>query len=283
MSIQYTNGKFHIDGLVSVDWNRAVKGFETHTHDFIELVYVLKGRCLHTVDGIDYPMTRGEMLLINYNSTHSFVCESEIEYVNILIKPEMVCNSLSGSENAFALLELEDYEAFRYIVHKDNCLIRFEGNERKDLEVLIHYLISECDAARPGSELALRSGFNMLLISVFRKMSLPIRGHCEGIDEKLLEYIKQHCTESLTLDKLANRCGYNPSYFSRLFKRTTGSTLTEYLSACRIEKACFLLSNTDLTVERIIGECGFSNRTKFFSEFTCRTGSTPLGYRKIQK
>ncbi len=280
MSVLFSDGKYFIDGLAAVVLNKAADGITPHTHDFIELVYVLHGRCMQTVDEVDYPMSRGDMLLINYNSTHSFVCESDLEYVNILIKPEMVCGSLSGSENAFVLLELEDYEAFRSIVNRDNCLIHFEGNERKELEMLIHYLLEESNSGKAGADFALRSGFNLLLISVFRKMSLSIRSDLEGIDERLLEYIKTNCAQALSLENLAKRCGYNTCYFSRLFKRLVGVTFTEYLCSCRIDKACRLLRETDLTVERVIAECGFSNRTKFFSDFVKKIGMTPLNYRK---
>lgn len=283
MSILFSNGKYFIDGLAAVVLNKGSLGSEPHTHDFIELVYVLRDRCMQTVDGVDYPMSHGDMLLINYHSVHSFDGEDGLEYVNILIKPAMVCGSLSGTENAFALLELEDYEAFRSIVNRDNCLMHFEGNERKELEMLIHYLLTESHETRAGGEFALRSGFNLLLIAVFRKMSLAMRTEPAGVDDRLLDYIKTNCGQPLTLDFLAGRCGYNPCYFSRLFKRTTGHTLSEYLCSCRIEKACKLLSDSDLTVERIIGECGFSNRTKFFGEFTRRMGVTPLVYRKNLK
>ncbi|MBQ6947372.1 MAG: helix-turn-helix domain-containing protein [Clostridia bacterium] len=280
MSINYNNGKYSIDGLATVVLNKVSSGIGPHTHDFIELVYVLRGRSMHTVDNVDYPMSHGDMLLVNYHSTHSYTCEEGLEYVNILIKPEMVCGTLSGTENAFALLEMEDYEEFRSIVNPENCLMHFEGNERKELETLICFLLKEISEDKAGGEFALRSGFNLLLISVFRKMSLTMRTESDGVDEKLLEYIKSNCSQPLTLDFLAGRCGYNPCYFSRLFKRTTGQTLTEYLYVCRIEKACKLLLESDLTVERIIGECGFSNRTKFFGEFTKRMGATPLAYRK---
>ncbi len=280
MSIRYSNGKYHIDGLVAIELNKSRGTLEEHTHDFIELVYVLRGRALQTVDGADYPTAHGDMLMINYHSTHSFTCDGELEYINILIKPEMVSESLSGRENAFALLELDDYEDFRHVVNEHNRLIRFEGTDRKNLEILIRRLYSENKFPSSGSDLMLRSGLNMLLISLFRKMSLPMKKHAGGIDGELLGYIKMHLDEQLTLEKLARRSGYNSCYFSRLFKRKTGVTLTEYLSACRIECACELLEQTDLPVERIIGEVGFSNRTKFFSEFTKRIGVKPLAYRK---
>ena len=126
----------------------------------------------------------------------------------------------------------------------------------------------------------LRSGLNMLLIQVFRKMALPMRRSDTGIDRALLDYIQDNCHQRISLEEVAEECGYDPSYFSRLFKRSTGKTFTAYIADCRMRKACTLLENTTRSVDGVIVECGFTDRTKFFRQFTQCTGLTPLKYRK---
>ena len=280
--LQYDGKKYYIDSPVMIEKIKSGECFEPHTHDFIELVYVRSGKCIHAINGTEYPCGRGDMLLINYHQTHSITCGAPIEYVNILIKPEFINEALRGSENAFALLQLSDFDALGQMVDEKNCMVHFDSAERPWLESHIDLLYEEQQRQDAAGALAIRSGLNMLLIKMFRKMSLPIR-HFSGISDEGLGYIRDHLDQPLTLEQLSSRCGYNPSYFSRLFKHYTGQTLTEYLACCRMERACRLLTETDLSVERIIAQVGFSNRTKFFREFAAVTGMTPLTYRKNEK
>ncbi len=280
--LQYDGKKYYIDSPVMIEKIKSGENFAAHTHDFIELVYVRSGKCTQQVNGTQYPCSRGDMLLINYNQTHSISCGGPFEYINILIKPELIDEALRGSENAFALLQLSDFDALGQMVDENNRLVHFDSTERPWLESHIDLLYDEQNRQDVGSALAIKSGLNMLLIKMFRKMSLPIR-HFSGINDEVLGFIKDHLDQPITLEMLSSRCGYNPSYFSRLFKHYTGQTLTDYLAACRMERACRLLRETDHSVESIIALVGFSNRTKFFKEFALAMGMTPLAYRKNVK
>lgn len=278
IEITRKSDKFYMDGSFFARRNAAHKS-HAHTHDFIEIVYVIKGKSTHTVNGKQYPLGAGEMLLMNYHCTHSFESVTGFEYADILIKPEFVCESLGGIENAFSLLTVKDFEAFSDTVHAENCRVTFSGQERVLIEHTIDLMCAELPTSNPGAELLARSALNILLTLLFRKMSLPMNDG-GGINEQLLSYIKENCAAHITLEGLAEKCFYNSAYFSRLFKSYTGMTFTEYLTECRMERAMMLLRQTELPVEAIIGECGYSNRTKFFGDFARTVGCTPLKYKK---
>lgn len=280
--LKLENGKYYIDEPAVIKKVSTAKSSPTHTHSFIELTYILKGKCVHIVDGITYPAAHGDMVIINFGQSHSLICGDETVYINILIKPELFNESIKDSENAFSLLALEDFEDFKNSVNPQNCFISFEKGERVKIESIIDCLLSE-NEKDPGSTLMMRSGFNMLFIYLFRKMSLAMQSGFKSVDKKLLQYLKDNCSENLSAESVAGMCGYNASYFSRLFKACSKKTFTEYITECRIEKACKLLDSSDLSVEQIISESGFANRTNFFKIFKSATGMTPLYYRKSKK
>ena len=210
---------------------------------------------------------------------HSIPSGSNAEYINIMIKPEFIDLSLKGSENAFSILALSNFKAFSDTVNPEHRVINFSGKEREKTEELLERVDDELRENSPGSEFIIRNCINILLTTLFRKMELPMKEN--SIDIKTLpDYVKNNCTSSLSIEKLASEYGYNPAYFSRLFKRLTGKTFTEYLSHCRVEYACKLLLEGNLAVEDIIYESGFSNRTKFFRDFSRITGLSPLNYKK---
>jgi corrinoid protein of di/trimethylamine methyltransferase len=69
------------------------------------------------------------------------------------------------------------------------------------------------------------------------------------------------------------------SHLSRLFKRFTGETFTEYLKNVRLTHACSLLRETDLTVDEIAKQCGLRDLPSFYRAFNSYKGMTPNQYR----
>jgi two-component system response regulator YesN len=95
------------------------------------------------------------------------------------------------------------------------------------------------------------------------------------------EYIEANYMNNITLEDVGNHIGFNPSYFSSIFKKETGSSFVEYLSKIRIEKAKVLLKESDLRVQDICLMVGYSD-VKYFSKlFVKYTGLKPKDYRKI--
>lgn len=274
--------KYYIDeGIYIGKYETAVPTL-VHTHDFLEITYIFKGRCLHHIDGVTYPVGAGEALFINYGSTHAFETIGELTYADIIIKPEFVDENLKGVENAFALLELDGFKEFSKTVDRNDRLMRFSPSERKRIESLILLAKEEQDKDNAGKELILRSVLNTLLTLVFRKMALPMKRE-SGIGDELLKFIKEHCTDQITLEEIARKNHYSPAYFSRLFKKQTGCTFREYLIKCRIDVACKLLKETEFNVNDVAIESGFSDRTKFYKVFYEKMGVTPKKYRKQTK
>ena len=285
MSLFEKDNKFFISDsayVFSVNDEKNIS-FPEHRHDFVEMVYMLKGKCTHIINKKEYPAKRGDLVIINYNQTHAIENSEEISYINILMKPEYISNSLTNHDNAFALLHLSEFEDFRKILNENKCRVSFSGSERKRIESIIEAIIKEMKEKKAGYELLIRSELNILITIVFRKMSLDLEFSFDGISEKLLSYIELHCSEKLTLESIAKMCSYAPAYFSRVFKNYTGQNFTSYLKKARIEKAANLLLTTDSKITDIVYLVGYSDKTKFFSHFKSIMGTSPLKYRKGQK
>ncbi len=256
---------------------------EKHRHNFIEIVYMLKGKCVHNIDGKDYPVRHGDMVIVNYNQSHTIYGNASGQYVNILLKPEYISGTLANRENAFELLNLREFEDFRKILDEKKCKVSFSGEERSRIEEIIGIIIDEYKTKAPGYELAVRSQFNFLIIMIFRKMQLDLDNRFDGVSDKLLNYLEVHCGEKLTLDTVARLCSYNSSYFSRIFKNYTGHNFISYLRKIRISKAAELISGTDIMIKDIMCEVGYTESNKFYADFKKVFGVSPLQYRKSKK
>ena len=98
------------------------------------------------------------------------------------------------------------------------------------------------------------------------------------------EYINDNYTNrDLSLDVVAKQVGISPSYLSRLFKEEMGMSFVDYLKQIRIEKAKYLLINSDISVKDIGYQTGFYSMQNFYRVFKKFTYATPGNYRQLNK
>lgn len=95
-----------------------------------------------------------------------------------------------------------------------------------------------------------------------------------------LDYIDMHYTDDISLDSLAKRCSVTNSYLSALFKKETGTTVTDYINQIRIRRAITLLNTTNISIQDIAQQCGYQDAGYFTKTFKRYQGLNPKDYRK---
>jgi AraC family transcriptional regulator len=94
-----------------------------------------------------------------------------------------------------------------------------------------------------------------------------------------IDYIQSNLDTNLGVAEIARVAFMSPYYFGKLFKRSTGQTLHQYVLEQRIRKAQILLTKTDLALIHIASAIGMANQSHFTSVFKSRLGITPRLYR----
>lgn len=97
--------------------------------------------------------------------------------------------------------------------------------------------------------------------------------------ERALRLIREDLEKDWTLTGVARAVNMNPSYFSDVFRKKTGSTFTEHLGRLRVEKARLVLESTGLRVSEVAYACGFRSISQFNRRFKEVTGKTPREIR----
>lgn len=99
--------------------------------------------------------------------------------------------------------------------------------------------------------------------------------------ERARRYIMKHYTDSqLSLDSVSEHVDLTRSYFSDQFHKRTGQTFQNYLSQLRIERAEYLLTNTEMKVNEISQVVGFANTSSFIRFFRRLRNCSPAAYRQ---
>lgn len=94
------------------------------------------------------------------------------------------------------------------------------------------------------------------------------------------EYLMNHYKEEIDLDKLSGLVNLAKGSLCRFFKGNMGITIFEYLNKIKIEYACKLLMNQDLSILEVSLDSGFNNLSHFNKQFKRLTDRTPTDYRK---
>lgn len=88
-------------------------------------------------------------------------------------------------------------------------------------------------------------------------------------------YHNENCCSQM----IAEQLGMSPSYLNRQFRTAAGMSINDAIQHVRIDKVCKLLRQSDLPVEQIARQAGYSNTKYFFVLFKKYTGKTPSQFR----
>jgi len=105
-----------------------------------------------------------------------------------------------------------------------------------------------------------------------KDLSKPIRS--------CVEQLRSRMEENITLEDLAKEFGYSTYYLSKKFKAETGQTFKEYLRSIRLERAKFLLLNSDLSILEISEKLQFCSASYFSDSFRKTYGISPTVFRE---
>ena len=97
----------------------------------------------------------------------------------------------------------------------------------------------------------------------------------------VLDHIKEHYQEPITVEEAAAVTGYTTTYFCRYFKNAVGTSFHQYLNLYRVSMACMILSDHTLSVSEVAKLAGFSSAKLFCRIFKEITGCTTSEYRQL--
>lgn len=100
------------ENIAVVEYLDREEAYEQHTHDFIEFVYIKSGSATHKIDDKEYQLSHGDMVIIDYGQTHSFVPTPKVDYVNILLDPNFFSKELMDIDSISQLLMYDMFEEF---------------------------------------------------------------------------------------------------------------------------------------------------------------------------
>jgi AraC family transcriptional regulator len=190
---------------------------------------------------------------------------------------------LSASLMADAMNELFDQDAARVHLRDVSCF--------KDpfMSALMEKIEAEFALKRGASRLLIRGVAQILAVHLARNYSVISESTTTSRSgwglpgfklRRISDFMLGHLDAGFSLTRLATEAGMSEFHFSRMFKRTTGKSPSQYFIGLKIERARTLLHETDKDVIEIALEVGYSNPSHFAQVFRRETGRSPAEYRR---
>lgn len=235
--------------------------FPPHLHSYVELIYVVEGELLVTINDKKKEIKKGEIAFSFPNDIHSYETSNASIAIIIIFSPEII-NGYFGNKSD---LTLEN--PFYYCPLK---IIEF-----------LNIILEEFNTTK--NEFIIKG----MLYSIFGKMDSVFtfenkKYTYDSTVQLLLKYIESHFTENLSLDSLSKALGFSKFYISRLFTKKIGYQFNEYINMLRINMAQSLLTDTSMSILNIAFECGFDSQRNFNRVFKHFIVLTPREFREKQ-
>ena len=256
--------------------------FPAHSHDYVEILYMLSGQTVHDLPGGETVTLRaGELLLINCRTAHSIrLCGKEDVGVNFIVQPTFFDDALAavGSSNVLGRFLLDA------IMRGGDSVpyLHFHVAEHQAVQSLLESMVFSLVSENPAGQRILKASMTLLflyLVESTSALTLPTsRG--DALVLAVLDEI-QHGYAAISLKDVAAQHHVSPAYLSQAVKHATGETCTVLLQRRRMAQARKLLRETNLPVAEVAGAVGYTNAGHFYHLFHDETSMTPDEYRQV--
>ncbi|PKK94477.1 MAG: hypothetical protein CVV60_06235 [Tenericutes bacterium HGW-Tenericutes-5] len=245
-------------------------------HEEIEIIWVIKGNAIITVDGKEYLLSPQTVFLVYMYRKHSLKSEENSIIVTYRLKKEYLHKNNLFFEKINFVNRVYSFEELA-VKYKQVPLLIVE---------IIKLLISE--EVSDLNRYKIIGYYNMYIVDLYRIIMkeryldvkhINFENYLNRI-HTIIEYTYKNFKEKISLDKLAEITKVSAYRLSHFIKEALGISYRDFLQNVRFERALKLLKETNSSVAEIAIECGFSDHKYLNKLMRDRFHITPLKYRK---
>lgn len=229
-----------------------------HFHKNYEIIYVIKGRIDCSVNGHAATLERGDFAVCLSNEIHSVRSVGEARVWIGVFSDDFIPDlrkKLTGNTGELFAFRCSDY--------------------------LMNYLNENLIMRSPQDIFVIKSCLYALCSEYLTKVSLTERNDKHtSIINSVVDYMEKNYSNVITLSMLAEAMGYEYCYFSKMFYRIFSMSFNDYLNTYRFNKACELLTDTDIPITQVSFKSGFQSIRSFNGTFKRLAGVSPSEYRR---
>ena len=267
--------------LIDIRVNTRFVHFPRHTHNYVEMVYMVQGSTTHIInDSEKVVLQAGDILLLNQYVTQELLpAGSDDIAVNFIILPDFFTGTLSlmqeeSSLKDFITMSLSGMDMPGYL--------HYVSKELLPVQNLIENMIWTLAGHKRGVDTINMVTMGLLFLNLMRfvptAQALSPAVAQQNLVYEMIRYIDMHYRDA-QLSVFAEQHQENTYYLSRLLKKNTGNNFKELLKTRKMREAGRMLHTTTLSTDGIMERIGYSNSSFFYRAFRQQYGMSPAKYR----
>ena len=221
--------------------DRILKSYPVHDHKFTELVIITEGEGVQYVNGIEYPISSGDVFVIQGAQTHGFKYLNNVFHWNVAFEAGEALFSHDTLRKMPGYIALFTLEPYKRASEPFKNRLKLETGALNWVSALVKRMHDEQKHQPPGWQEMCRSLLAELVIFLSRKYEgIPVTHQEDSRIQtigRIISLMEEEKSEELTLPLLASKANMSVNTFLRVFKAMTGSSPVDYLIVIRIE-AC---------------------------------------------
>ena len=271
----------HKTSRISKVYNSELSLSQLKVSNKVEVNLITEGKGIHRILGEAMECEAGDVYIVSSGIPHGYFALED----NIL-----TLETISFEANECFGGDFSDIrsEKFCYGVFRDDSPISYAMLSSKALNevtFIFSKIQSELTSKKDKWQDAIKSYLVLLLINISRYINLAetqTRIHSKEWNtvSSAIRAVLERCNDSnMTLESIASSLYLSKSRLSRLFQKEVGESFLDFVRNVRINRACGLLKETNLTNEEIVKQCGLKDVPSFYKMFKASKGQTPYQYR----
>lgn len=255
-----------------------------HSHTFFAVVYVLSGKCGHTLDGKDAPLKKGDVAFIPPYTTQTFEVFDDSVVLSIHIRKDTFDDIFFNVLRYNNILS-DFFMSHLYSKSPAKSILFPTGDDEEILDIILE-MYQEVVLDDEYSWQLLNNLVPLFFAKLLRSYSSQavITDYTENTKTennrlKLLSYINDHYRD-ISLEKLAAHFNYSVPHCSKLIRAETGIGFVAFVRRVKMYHAVSLLVNTKNSIAYISDIVGYENPESFIRAFQKVYQMSPTAYRK---
>jgi AraC-like DNA-binding protein len=255
-----------------------------HKHTFFELAYIISGEGHHYINGNKFGYRSDNLFLMKPGDSHHFVIVEETSFM--LVRFNQIYLDAQKADTKHG--NLGDWaQKLEYILQSTQtlgCLIR-NRDDKPLTRALTTAIQQEYEKEHPLQRELVQQLINTLMTVVARNISLhhsaPSNVNSNTLSQ-ILQYLHQNIyqPDKLKAETIAAVFHISQNYISEYFKKHTGETLQQYIINYKLKLAETRLQYSDMRLNEIAFELGFSDESHLTKTFKKYKGVSPSQFRK---
>ena len=246
----------------SFDTDPNPEDFYMHAHERIELFYFLSGHAQYLVEGSEYELHPGDLMLMGLAEGHKLQLLSNEPYERIVI--HFAPSVLTGIDPEGLLLRpfVDKPLGQRNHYRSDRFPEIFSGFDMN------------------GSSAQIRLHMLITLLNVLQELSVLSSGQPDAPEvedsaaHQLLQYVNAHLFEDISLSSLSRTFFLSPSQLNRIFRNAAGASVGSYIRVKRLLAARERILSGESPMASSAA-CGFKDYSAFFRAYKVKFGHAP--------